>query len=488
MLAGVPAIIVLGALIALLVRQVGLPGAAVTSGVTGTQPAATAAGQTASTGPAAPSSRAPSSQAASSAAGAPVAAAAGSADEIHYTITGPTSVSFDWRGTAAQIRVGATSAYSAAVIAGGPVVVKGNGARVPITPNSGRGPFREARLTGLRPGTTYHYSIGGGPDQEFHTAPVAGTSGFTVAVEADIGNPLGFDDMQTIQDQIAAARPDVVLAPGDFDYANGKPTDGQIDALFGDRHLGASKNGIEAFSLKTPFEPAWGNHEVDHANDNGRCTGNNLANYKARFDFAHPEQDPVDSTYCNAGGGEDWHWFDYGNTRFIAYDEPWSDDWASWHQKIDPVMASAQSNPGIRFIVAFGHRPAYSSGYHSGEEKLASYTAALHAKYSKFVLVLNGHSHDYERTKPAQTGGLTYVTVGTGGGLLENGSCSNGWNAVNGSCDKPAWSAARWMRYGFLKLTFGASSIRGQFVCGPPGGGSVYDSCTQGAIVDSFTL
>src|SRR5438128_9294985 len=39
------------------------------------------------------------------------AMAAGSADEIHFTFTGSTSVAFDWRGTATDIRYGPTVTY-----------------------------------------------------------------------------------------------------------------------------------------------------------------------------------------------------------------------------------------------------------------------------------------------------------------------------------------------------------------------------------------
>jgi fibronectin type 3 domain-containing protein len=410
------------------------------------------------------------------------------ADEIHYTITGPNSVSFDWRGDPTTITYGLTSSYGQSVVAGSPVVVKENGTTTPISPNTGSGPFREARLTGLQPGTTYHYSIGGSADQTFKTAPVAGTAGFTIAAEGDIGNPQSFSAMQTIQNQIAAQNPDVVLNLGDMSYANGNPTDGQIDAFFGNAALGATKTGTMAWSLRAAHMPSWGNHEIDHSNDNGTCTGDNLSNYKARFDFANPKEDPVYTTYCNTGGGEDWYWYDYGNTRFISYPEPWADDWKTWNTKVDSVMASAQSNPNISFIVTFGHRPAWSSGYHAGESALANFNAGLHAKYSKFVLALNGHSHNYERTVASQTGGVVHITSGGGGGYLENGSCTNGWQSVSGSCNKPAWSAFRLMHYGFTKLTFTSSTITGQFICGPAGGETVVEACTQGTVADSFTI
>jgi hypothetical protein len=250
--------------------------------------------------------------------------------------------------------------------------------------------------------------------------------------EGDIGNPLDFPSTQAIQNLIASQAPDLVLALGDYSYVNGSPTSGGIDAFFGNSLLGASNNGVEAWSLRAPFEFSIGNHEIDHANDNGTCTGDNPINYKARFDFANPKEDPTYGTYCNTGGGEDWQWFDYGNTRFIAYPEPWADNWKTWNTKVDPIMAQAQSSTNIKFIVTFGHRPAWSSGYHPGESALVSYTSALHAKYSKFVLQLNGHSHNYERTNPTATNGVTYITSGGGGGYLENGSCSNGWNSVHG--------------------------------------------------------
>ena len=37
-----------------------------------------------------------------------------------------------------------------------------------------------------------------------------------------------------------------------------------------------------------------------------------------------------------------------------------------------PVFAAAQADPSIHFIVTFGHRPAYSTGFHDGEATLAA--------------------------------------------------------------------------------------------------------------------
>src|SRR5207249_4262820 len=73
------------------------------------------------------------------------------ADEIHWTFTGPTSVTFDWRGADSTIHYGLDHAleFTATGVTPSPL------------PFSSAGPFWEARITGLLPGATYHYSIEG---------------------------------------------------------------------------------------------------------------------------------------------------------------------------------------------------------------------------------------------------------------------------------------------------------------------------------------
>src|SRR6185312_1598883 len=103
--------------------------------------------------------------------------------------------------------------------------------------------------------------------------------------------------------------------------------------------------------------------------------------------------------------------------------------------------------PAIRFIVTFGHRPAYSSGHHGGLAMLRGFLDTLGDRYSKYALNLNGHSHNWERTYPQH--GVVHVTVGTGGSPLgEDGSCL--WM----TCAQPAWSAFRAMHLGPLRLRF----------------------------------
>ena len=73
--------------------------------------------------------------------------------------------------------------------------------------------------------------------------------------------------------------------------------------------------------------------------------------------------------------------------------------------------------PSIHFIVTFGHQPAYSTGFHEGDTTLAGILNALGDQFPKYVLNLNGHSHDYERFQPIH--GVTHVTAAGGGSTLE---------------------------------------------------------------------
>lgn len=380
------------------------------------------------------------------------------ADEVHFTIKGQTAVTFDWRSPVGEnvIRYGLSSGtYTATVTATTPSPL----------PRSSSGPFWEARLTGLQEGRQYFYKIGNEPEATFKTPPPIGSSGFTVALEADIGSSHIYPNMLVVQSLIASATPNFVLVAGDLTYGN---EDGQSAV---DQHF----NDVMVWSRTIPYMPAWGNHEWENS-------GDDLRNYKGRFDFANPQTSPgAPSIGCCS---EDWYWFDYGNTRFIAYPEPWTGAWTDWNTKVATIMGQAQADSRLRFIVTFGHRPAYSSGHHSGDSTLKNILNALGDTYSKYVLNINAHSHNYERSLPQHK--VTHLTIGTGGSDLEqDGSCL--WP----SCTKPSWSAQRFMQQGMTKLTFGATTIQGEFICGPKGGsfGTTNDiNCNTGDIIDRFVI
>ncbi len=375
------------------------------------------------------------------------------ADEIHYTVTGQNSVTFDWRGTAAENSIGfglSSGAYTqVTAVAPNPL------------PNSSQGPFWEAKLTGLKENTLYYYSIGNGPERTFRTAPALGSSGFTVYAQGDIGDTTSYFNVGAVQDLVANGQPAFVIGLGNLarGITNGKAA---VDQHF---------NDVMAWSKQAAYMPAWGVTEWQgNANDN-------FANYKGRFDLPNPQTSPG----TPLAGGEDWYWYDYGNSRFIAFPGAWTGAWSDWNTKADALMAQAQADPKIQYIVTFGYNTAYSSGRFPGSYALKSMLNTLGDKHSKYVLNLNSQSRNYERSHPQH--GVVHVTAGIGGTTLaQDGTCL--WL----TCTQPAWSAFRAMHQGALKLNFTTTGIDGSFICGPAGGGSNDVSCTKGSVVDSFKI
>ncbi len=377
------------------------------------------------------------------------------ADEIHWTITGPRSVTFDWRGTAGDIRYGNTIQYGSAAAGQAPNPL----------PYSSPGPFRQAALTGLKSNTLYHYSIGSCPDHTFRTPPPPGSSNFTIDAEGDIGASNKYQDVVPDQQLIVAKPPALVLVLGDLTYAN---PNGQQSV---DQHF----NDMMVWSQDTPYMPAWGNHEWDQQQYD------DLRNYKGRFGLPHPETSPdAPALGCC---GQDWSWFDYGDVRLIAYPEPYSPEtWSDWYAKTNRLMDQAQHDPAVTFIVTFGHRAPYTSGYHRSDMDLRHYIARLAKAHSKYVLNVNGHSHDYERSY--REDGVVSVTAGIGGSELEERDTA----CLFRVCPKPAWSAFRAMHFGVLQLHFSPKEIQGSYICGPAGGGKNDITCTPGSVVDHFTI
>ena len=387
------------------------------------------------------------------------------ADEVRWTLMGQTSVTFGWRGSggADTLRYGTSHGSLSQFVAG--VAPK------PM-PDSSPGPFWEASLTGLQEDLLYHYRIGRGPERTFRTPPRRGSSDFWFAEEADVGSSRQWKNVAITQEMIAADnpglpgddRPRFVLVAGDLTYGDqGSPAD--VDQHF---------NDVMSWSQDAAYMPAWGNHEWATASE---AKPDNLNNYEGRFDLPNSQASPGAADAVGNGPGEDWYWFDYGNVRFIAFPEPYSGAWSDWATRVDPIMAAAQRDPAITFIVTFGHRPSWSSGAdHGGESSLAAQMATLRGRHSKYVLSIQAHSHHYERTDPGRTDGILFV-VGGGGGSTLGGLRP----------DAPKWSAYRADHFHHLRIHVQADRIDGYAICGPEASGAT-GSCVQGSVIDSWSI
>jgi hypothetical protein len=394
-------------------------------------------------------------------------AAADTADQIHFTIISNTAVTFDWIGTADSIYYG-TSAGSL-----NNTVVAAHPSFLPVVANpwtSNPGPFWEAKLTGLQQNTLYYYKIGGsGQVKTFLTPPPPGTGGFRVCGTSDLHS--NSTECATMFNQIAGLNPDFVITTGD---TTGGDSGGQgyVDTRF---------HNAMVWSQNAAWMPIWGNHDwQDNPNSD------DLRSYKGRFDIPHPQT--ATSSPTPGCCSEDWGWFDYGNTRFISWPERYntSTTWQNWDTNSTPIFAAAQSDPNIKFIVTFGHQSAWTSttGRYPGSGTLQTILNNKHNSYSKYVLDLSGHNHNYERYLQ---NGVTFIINSTCGSYYRQWSSS--------APTKPANCAYRCIHYGILVLDISDTAIQGQFVCSvntsQTGGDYIIEEpvCSSpGTVIDTFTI
>jgi hypothetical protein len=385
-------------------------------------------------------------------------AAADTVDEIHYSFgNDPGTVVFDWRGSETAFFYGTDTTYGSEATA----------APSAITPVDIAGPFEEVSVSGLTPGATYHYRIGAdGLDHTFQTAP---TGSFSWVDIGDSMSSVCGAWMPAEQALIAAQAPTFVTHGGDIGVPNqcGTPS---LHQYYLDQQV---------WSTGAAFQPVWGNHEYGPpiAGSPGTIR-DSLDNYKGRSFLTNGQAVPNDiakqtsnpgcgsasGSTVNTCQGEDWGWFQAGHVLFISYPEPWPGAEAAWQTKAGAVMASAQADPDIDFIVTYGHRPAYTSEPQAPDPGVQSATQALAKLYSptaanptgKYVLSVQHHVHGMEAFRPIN--GLTYITDAAGGQGLATFSATPNPNSV-----------FRLLHFGLLSGHYDATahSLTVSLVCGP---------------------
>jgi hypothetical protein len=379
-------------------------------------------------------------------------------DQIHFTFTGPTSVTFSWRGSGRTLSIWSNDMAPRTVEAHTPSPA----------PFSTPGTFQEATVADLRPGTEYGYEIGRPklPIPGFvHTPPPPGTSGFTFVATAGLGASIDAPEVLPTLRLIALQEPVFVLGLGDLTFGDIR-SQASVDRHFTD---------VMEWSGRAAYMPVWGEHEWQTP------ARDDLRNYKGRFGLPHAQASPG----APAAGccGEDWYWFDFGNVRVISYPEPYTNDtWDDWAVKVRPVFEDAEANAGITFTITMGHRPAYASAAGGGDPRLRILLDAFGARFPKYVLNLAGHGQVYERSKPMAH--VVHVTAGGGGGDLPHADTACSWP----DCKVPAFTAFRAIHHEFVRFVSGPASLRLEAVCGAAAPGHDDVRCTDGDILDSATI
>ncbi|HEX5060702.1 MAG TPA: metallophosphoesterase family protein [Kofleriaceae bacterium] len=316
--------------------------------------------------------------------------------QVHLGIMGDpkTSIVAQWRTadettTVTTLRYGTGEGLSEAQLTN---IVKGVHFRYNST---GTDLYRihQAHVCGLEPGTTYSYQVGAdkhwSPVYTFHTAPDVDAHPDAEVVLAFVGDSRGGYDVWTqLVDQIKQRTPDLVLFSG--------------DAIT----IGLTQYEWEEFL--TDGEPLFATTPVVLTNGNHEA---NAINYFSQF--AMP-------------GDQENFGFDYGFAHvFVANDSP---DNPSDLTDVIPVAMDADftDHTSARWKMLMSHRPMYSSGTRHGSAMDLQAAWGPVVDKHKVDLVLNGHEHMFEISKPlfnnavqaSNADGTVYVVAGGAGAEL----------------------------------------------------------------------
>ncbi|MEZ4781447.1 MAG: metallophosphoesterase [Flavobacteriaceae bacterium] len=250
----------------------------------------------------------------------------------------------------------------------------------------------EIEITGLNADTKYYYNIANSAgviisestDLYFETHPTVGSSQpykFWILGDAGTANSNQRAVRDAYYNYIGSNHTDGILFLGDNAYNSGTDSEYQ-NAMFENMYEDKLKNSISWSTL--------GNHDGYSADSNSQ-TGP----YYDIFTFP-----TLGESGGMASGTEAYYSFDYGNIHFIVLDSYETD------RSVGGTMYNwAQSdiqNTTQEWIVAFWHHPPYTKGSHDSDTE--SELIDMRENFLPMLegngvdLVLNGHSHSYERS------------------------------------------------------------------------------------------
>ncbi|WP_050726472.1 purple acid phosphatase family protein [Vulgatibacter incomptus] len=242
------------------------------------------------------------------------------------------------------------------------------------------------RIANLTPSTRYYYKVTSSDDRVatqhwFRTAPPPGArEPFRIWVLGDSGN--GKAPQRSVRDAMltvaAGRRPDLVVHVGDLAYPAG--TEAELDRGVFDPY--------ESVLSTTPFWPTLGNHEAQSV------SGTSGPYFDA---FAVPTNGEAGG---EPSGTPSWYSFDWGNAHFAVLDSS-----NSSRRPGSPMLTWLErdlSASTADWKLAVFHHPPYSSTNDAGADpenqfEMRRYVVPI-LEAAGVDIVLNGHSHLYERT------------------------------------------------------------------------------------------
>ena len=171
---------------------------------------------------------------------------------------------------------------------------------------------------------------------------------------------------------------DLVILAGDNIYPSGDVA--LLDATFRRPYRELLQAGV-------PFHAVLGNHDIRTANGEPQLA------------------------YAPFGMKGRWYSLRRGPVELFMIDTNMN---ARWQHQM-PWLRKALSSSTAPWKVVVGHHPIYSSGFYGDDPAAIARLTPVFKRYG-VQLYINGHEHNYERSKPID--GTTYLVVGGGGASL----------------------------------------------------------------------
>lgn len=266
-----------------------------------------------------------------------------------------------------------------------------------------------ADITGLSPGTSYYYQVmmGGLPAdtttlQANYRFTTPGTGPVTFLVLGDSGD--GSSHQLAVALQMVKEQPNFVIHVGDIAYQSG--TYSEFTANYFPYYFTLMRRAC--------FYPIAGNHEY---------YTDNSAPYLA---LSAPPSN-------NSGVDEGRYYsFDWQNLHFVAVDanllDPTVPSFAGAQTRMLAWLENDLANSQATWKIPFFHQTPYPISQHVDDPVDIAARKLLVPIFERngVPLVLAGHEHNYQRSKPlhggvpvpAGTTGTVYMTSGGGGGVL----------------------------------------------------------------------
>jgi 3',5'-cyclic AMP phosphodiesterase CpdA len=290
-----------------------------------------------------------------------------------------------------------------------------------------------AQMRDLEPGKEFEYRLLADGAIAFGATGKArsnSTQPFTFAAVGDLGKPHS-GNIQQVAHQISVFNPDFLAVPGDIVYERGRVSE-YMENLFPVYNADKAAPGTGAPLMRQRITmPALGNHDAALPGVKDKRDFAQWADLLGYFIFWSvpmngPQRKDAPNTPIIDGGdsavrerflkaaGDRYprigcYFFDWGNMHVTVLD---SNAYVNWTDRelIDWVEKDLATARYATWRIVIFHHPAFSSDGKHAEEQRMRLLAPVFERWS-VDLVISGHNHCYERSRPMRFAPDKHETV-----------------------------------------------------------------------------